>query len=38
LETRDHLLELGVPICFDMRYNDDSSKEMAISLASDCYE
>ena len=34
LETRDHLLELEMAICFDRRYDKDFSMEIAISLAS----
>ncbi|KAG2580579.1 hypothetical protein PVAP13_6NG357300 [Panicum virgatum] len=34
LETMDHLLELGVAICFDRRCVKDPSMEIAISLAS----
>uniref|UniRef100_K3YXW2 Uncharacterized protein n=1 Tax=Setaria italica TaxID=4555 RepID=K3YXW2_SETIT len=34
LDKRDHLLELGVTICFDRRYGKDSSMEIPISLAS----
>uniref|UniRef100_A0A0A9BVV7 Uncharacterized protein n=1 Tax=Arundo donax TaxID=35708 RepID=A0A0A9BVV7_ARUDO len=35
LETRDHLLELGIAIFVDRRCDEDSSMEAAISLASD---
>ncbi|KAG2566712.1 hypothetical protein PVAP13_7NG249317 [Panicum virgatum] len=35
LETRDHLLALGITISFDRRCNVDSIIDRAISLASD---
>ncbi|KAF2920859.1 hypothetical protein DAI22_08g244100 [Oryza sativa Japonica Group] len=34
LDTRDHLLEFGITICFNKRCNEDSSIEIATSLAS----
>ncbi|KAF2920847.1 hypothetical protein DAI22_08g242800 [Oryza sativa Japonica Group] len=34
LETRDHLLELGIASCLERRWNEVSSIKIAISLAS----